>query len=208
MVDAHEGKLHRPGAAGDAPPGTPLDVAQLPGEQPVHGGTGQGVEVAAQDGGGVALGVSQPFRPRDGLCLGDALAPVQSEMSGQHLDLAAVQFHFGPYRAPALIGRVDGVGRNRPRLDQAHWCSAQYGIAVASLLHLDRGMEVKGHLQCLRDQVGLVGHMGPLQAGVQFLQRHDVRIADVDHLGDPQGGDLAVDADATVHIIGHHGKGF
>ncbi|MNN79468.1 hypothetical protein D3C81_1961160 [compost metagenome] len=63
-------------------------------------------------------------------------------------------------------------------------------------------MKAEAHRQKFGDGAGLIDAVGAGAAHVQFLQTDDVRLQLGDHGGDARHVQLAVDADAAVHIIG------
>ena len=208
MIDAHEGKLHRPGSLHAQSFEAPLGVAQVPRYPPVGRGAREGIEIAAKHTWRAELGVPKPFRAGDGFGLPVPLASVEPEVGGHHLDFAPLQFYLGPQGAAALGKRVQRFRWERAGLHKMYLRAAKNGVAVAALFNLYGGAEMEGHLERHRNEIGLVDPVGADQACIQFLQCDDVRVVPVDDLCDPQRGYFAVHADATVDVVGHHGKGF
>jgi len=66
------------------------------------------------------------------------------------------------------------------------------------------------HGQAPRDDLGLIDPAGAGAADIELLKTDNVRRVLGDHVRDAAGLEAAVDADATVHVIGQearHGLG-
>ena len=62
------------------------------------------------------------------------------------------------------------------------------------------------HLEVASDEVRLVDMVGTGAADIQFLQRHDVRPAARDHLGDAGGRQPPIGAATAVDVVGQNAK--
>jgi hypothetical protein len=69
------------------------------------------------------------------------------------------------------------------------------------LLDVERRMKVRLHLQKRGYDVRLVDPAGSLSSDVQFLQSDYICAGLRDHIGNPMRIELAVCADAAVHIV-------
>lgn len=74
-----------------------LYVLELPGEEPVGGGTPGCIEISCQNQAGFSLlHCPEPSRAQQGRCLAQALGTAQSEMRHDHLQFDAGRVNFHP----------------------------------------------------------------------------------------------------------------
>lgn len=199
MVDAQERQARgerRPGPAA----GLDLRIPETPRQQAVGRRARNGVEVAGENDARTLRHLRpEPARPDQGLGLPHALAAEQAEMGDEDLQLHPVDRHLHPERPARLAARRQSAG-----LDQTRRQGRQQRISVALLLEVERGMEMRDHAEVSGDGLGLVDAAAARPLHVHLLQGDDVRPALGDHGGDTAGIELAVCAEATVHVVGHH----
>ena len=147
--------------------------------------------------------VCQPVRAEQFRHLGHAFLRVQAQVGIDDLHLFAVQFDGDPECAARFQVRFAGESRQRTGLDQTLRQMREDGVAVAFFLDVQGRVEVKFHFQIARDQMRLVHALGARASDIQFLQCHHIRSCAGDHAGDAFGIELAVHADAAVHVVGH-----
>ena len=69
---------------------------------------------------------------------------------------------------------------------------------------MHRRMEMKFHFQITGYQLSLIQTKAAITANIQLLQRNHIRIGQRNHSGDTLHIHFTVQADATVHVVGHH----
>ena len=91
-------------------------------------------------------------------------------------------------------------------LDQRLGQGGQDGVAVALLLDVQGGVEVRTHAQKLGQAVRLVDAAGARAADIEFLQGDDIAARIGDDPGHAFEVELAVHPDTAVDVVGHHAK--
>lgn len=175
-----------------------LRISKLSGHEPVGRRPRRRVEVARQDHGRLPLIYSaEPTWSQKRRCLADAFGTAQSEVCNDDLKVDVSQIDFHPERPSGLSGGRQGGG-----FDQAHGQGSQDRISILFVLQVESRMKLRLHLQMRGNHVRLVNSAAARAADIHFLQGDNIRPAFVDDGSSTDGVELAVGAEATVHVIG------
>src|SRR3954469_10799142 len=106
----------------------------------------------------------QPVAPAQGVGLPPALLGPQSQVRIDQMQLLAINLNRHPER-PARFNSAAAVQSGQSSgFYEPHRKAAEHGVAVLLLFERDRRVEMKLHLELLRDRVGLIDGLRSLAA--------------------------------------------
>lgn len=204
MIDTEKRAYARPCASRTVPSGEQeLGIRQLLRKIEVDVRPRGRVHVTAQDNGGLAFFIAEPFRAYQRLRLCPAPDGRKTEMGIYDLYAMAFKVNFNPERAPA---RFFPPGWQSARFYRPDGIPAQDRIAVPPVMNVQARMKVKIHIELAGDELGLVDPSRPRQADVEFLQRHDIGMHSRYYFCYSHRQALPVVTDAAMDVVRHDRK--
>ena len=145
-------------------------------------------------------------RPSEGLGLVQPLARAQRKVRVDDVELPAVELDLDPECAALLDRRPGREARQAAGAHHPRGVPAEDGDAELLPEDADRRLEMQVHAEPGRDRRGLVDAAAAHPADPHLLQRHDVRPAGGDDVGDTAGRDLPVRPEPAVDVVGQNSR--
>lgn len=201
MVEAEKWAYARPRMSLSCPYGEQhLGIGQFLREIMVDVGTLGRVHITAQDRGGLAFFISEPFRAHQHLGLRPAPNGRKPEVGIYYLYAVPFKVNLDPERAPA---RFLPSGRQTACFYRPNGIPAQYCVPITSILDAQARMKLKVHAEFTGNEFCLVDASRPRQTNIEFLQRHYIGTHSRNYFRYPHRQVLSVIPDAAMNIVRH-----